>query len=90
VGVLIVVLSLTGEFGGEGLSWHLGLVVMLAMTGSLGVGCLAGTLVPLVMERLKRDPATASTIFLTMVTDTVSFLTFLGLAWVMLGLRAEG
>jgi len=42
------------------------------------------------MERLKRDPATASTIFLTMVTDTVSFLTFLGLAWVMLGLRAEG
>lgn len=90
VGILIGGLSFTEEFGGQGLSWHLGMVVMLAMTGSLGVGCLAGTLVPLVMARLKRDPATASTIFLTMVTDTVSFLTFLGLAWVMLGLTAGG
>lgn len=62
------------------ISWRLGIVVALAMTGSLGVGCLVGTAMPVVMERLKRDPATASTIFLTMATDTVSFLTFLGLA----------
>jgi magnesium transporter len=32
------------------------------------------------MKRMGADPATASTIFLTMVTDTMSFLVFLGLA----------
>lgn len=59
--------------------WQLGLITAIAMTVSLGVGCLVGTAMPLIMARMNRDPATASTIFLTMVTDTISFLTFLGI-----------
>jgi magnesium transporter len=66
------VLSLHPEFG-----WRLGVVAGIAMTGALYVGCLVGTLIPLVMDRLGFDPATASSIFLTMFTDGCSFLTFL-------------
>jgi magnesium transporter len=66
-------------------SWQLGLVVACSMTGALAVGCLVGTGVPILVDRLGRDPATASTIFLTMVTDSVSFLTFLGLAYAFRG-----
>lgn len=80
--LLTVVISILGWTGlVESASPQLGLVAAIAMTGSLGVGCLVGTGMPILMERLNRDPATASTIFLTMVTDSVSFFTFLGLAW---------
>ncbi|MCK4871930.1 MAG: magnesium transporter [Phycisphaerales bacterium] len=66
-------------------SWQLGIVAGVAMTGALTVGCLVGTGIPLLMNRLGFDPATASTIFLTMMTDSISFLTFLGLAWLLRG-----
>ena len=85
VGITIGLLSMSGQFSEA--SWYLGIIVAIAMTLALGVGCLAGTLVPLIMERLNRDPATASTIFLTMITDSMSFLTFLGLAWLFLGIQ---
>jgi magnesium transporter len=39
-----------------------------------------GSSLPLAVRRVGADPATASTIFLTMVTDSMSFLVFLGLA----------
>ncbi len=81
-GIFITILGATGIY--PEINWHLGTVVMIAMTGSLAAGCLVGTAMPLLMERLNRDPATASTIFLTMVTDSVSFLTFLGLARLVL------
>lgn len=74
----IILFGLTGLWPSA--SWRLGLIALFAMSTSLGVGCLTGTVMPLVMDRLKRDPATASTIFLTMVTDSVSFFTFLGSA----------
>lgn len=61
-------------------SWRLGIVAAIAMSGALTIGTLTGTSLPLLMRRLGFDPATASTIFLTMVTDTMSFLVFLGLA----------
>ncbi|HMN96616.1 MAG TPA: magnesium transporter [Phycisphaerales bacterium] len=61
-------------------SWRLGLVAGLAMSGALTLGTFTGASLPLLMRRLGYDPATASTIFLTMVTDTASFLVFLGLA----------
>ncbi len=60
-------------------SWRLGIVAAIAMSGALTIGTLTGTSLPLLMRRLGFDPATASTIFLTMVTDTMSFLVFLGL-----------
>ena len=40
----------------------------------------AGVVVPLTLDRLKADPAVASSIFVTMTTDSMGFLVFLGLA----------
>jgi len=68
-----------GLFAGFG--WRLGLVAGAAMNGVMIVGCLVGTSVPLVMKRLGADPAAASSIFLIMLTDMVSFATFLGLVF---------
>ena len=68
----------------EGL-WTLGLVVGVAMTAALAVGTLVGSSLPLLVRRFGADPATASTIFLTMVTDSMSFLVFLGLAYLLSG-----
>ncbi|MHC4833682.1 MAG: magnesium transporter, partial [Planctomycetota bacterium] len=65
---------------GGGAAWRLGVVVAVAMSVALAVGCLAGAGIPILMRRCGADPATASTIFLTMVTDSLSFLSFLGLA----------
>lgn len=51
-----------------------------AMVINLFVAGLSGTLIPITLERFKIDPAVASTVFLTTVTDIVGFFTFLGLA----------
>ena len=64
----------------ESTMWKLGVVVAVAMTMALSIGTLVGSSLPLVVRRFGADPATASTIFLTMVTDSMSFLAFLGLA----------
>ncbi len=62
---------------------HLGAVIAAAMMANILVAGLAGVLVPLTMERYGADPAVASSIFVTMVTDSMGFLAFLGLAtWV--------
>jgi magnesium transporter len=58
----------------------LGLVVFLAMTGNLFVAGFAGALIPIVLDRLKIDPAVASSIFVTTFTDVCGFLLLLGLA----------
>lgn len=60
--------------------WRVGVVAGMAMTISLSIGCFVGTTMPIILRRHGFDPATGSTIFLTMTTDTISFLTFLGLA----------
>ena len=44
------------------------------------VAALAGILIPLLLDRLGVDPAVASAVFVTTVTDVVGFLAFLGLA----------
>ncbi len=58
----------------------LAFVVLLAMVGSCLVSGLAGALIPLTLERIGADPATASSIFLTTATDVASMGLFLGLA----------
>jgi len=60
--------------------WRVGIVAGLAMMISLSIGCFVGSSMPILLRRQGFDPATGSTIFLTMTTDTISFLTFLGLA----------
>ena len=58
----------------------LGLVVLLAMTGACVASGVTGVLVPITLQRLGADPATASSIFLTTATDVVSMGLFLWLA----------
>lgn len=59
---------------------RLGLVIGAAMVINLLAAALAGILIPLLLNRLKFDPAVASTVFVTTVTDVVGFFAFLGLA----------
>ena len=59
---------------------QLGGVIAAAMTILVSIAGLAGVLVPLALERAGADPAVASSVFVTMVTDSMGFLVFLGLA----------
>jgi magnesium transporter len=61
-------------------STSLGGVIACAMLFNIMVAGLAGVLVPLAMERAGADPAVASSVFVTMITDSIGFLAFLGLA----------
>lgn len=63
----------------RGDAW-LGVVVMTAMWMNLTVGSFAGAFVPIVLERLGVDPAIASSMFVTALTDMVGFFLLLGLA----------
>jgi magnesium transporter len=58
----------------------LGLVIAAAMMTNILVAGLAGVLVPVTLDRFNADPAVASSIFVTMTTDSIGFLAFLGLA----------
>ena len=59
---------------------QLGIVIASAMMLNILVAGLAGVLVPVALERLEQDPAVASSVFVTMITDSIGFLAFLGLA----------
>jgi magnesium transporter len=61
-------------------SGQLGLVIGAAMIINLFVAALSGILIPLGLEALGLDPAIASGVFVTMMTDCVGFFAFLGLA----------
>ena len=58
----------------------LGGVIAAAMMTNIVVAGFAGVMVPLALERAGADPAVASSVFVTMVTDSMGFLIFLGLA----------
>lgn len=62
----------------------IGLVIGLALVFNLFVAGLMGSVIPLTLERLGVDPAVASSIFLTMCTDSLGFFAFLGLATLFL------
>ena len=62
----------------------LGYVIAVAMVINMVVAGLAGTGIPIVLERIGVDPALASGAFVTTVTDVVGFFAFLGLAAVVL------
>jgi magnesium transporter len=59
---------------------RLGLVIGTAMIVNLLAAALAGIFIPLGLNRMGFDPAVASTVFVTTVTDVVGFFSFLGLA----------
>ncbi|MBD8164125.1 magnesium transporter [Erwinia persicina] len=62
----------------------LGGVMMLAMVLNLLLAALMGVLIPLMMTKLKRDPAVGSSVLITALTDTGGFFIFLGLATLFL------
>jgi magnesium transporter len=65
----------------------LGIVIGLAIICNLVAGALGGILIPMVLERVRADPAVASGTFVTTVTDVVGFFSFLGIATLWFGLR---
>jgi magnesium transporter len=62
----------------------LGVVIAAAMVINLVVAGLAGTVIPVILDRIGIDPALASGAFVTTVTDVVGFFAFLGLAGAVL------
>jgi magnesium transporter len=65
----------------------LGLVIGLAIICNLVAGAFGGILIPMVLERVRADPAVASGTFVTTVTDVVGFFSFLGIATLWFGLK---
>ena len=69
--------------GGVAWGWfsspEIGLVIALAMIVNMIVAGLFGAIIPIALDRYGVDPAVASSVFLTTVTDVVGFLVFLGL-----------
>lgn len=86
-GVAIAIVTSIGVY-----AWSrnlgLALVMLLAMIVSMVAASAAGALIPIALVKAKRDPATASSIILTTVTDIVGFFTFLGLATLLASMLA--
>jgi len=65
----------------------LGVVIGLAIICNLVAGALGGILIPMLLERMRADPAVASGTFVTTITDVVGFFSFLGIATLWFGLK---
>jgi magnesium transporter len=66
-------------------SLMISLILCAAMIGNMLVANLAGVIIPLLLERVGVDPAVASGVFVTALTDICGFTLFLGLATLLLG-----
>jgi len=76
-----VVATVAAVIGGDP---KLGLVVFLAMCGNQAAAGFAGSLFPTILDRAGIDPAVASSVFVTALTDLLGFLFLLGLATALL------
>jgi magnesium transporter len=65
-------------------SWMIGGIIAVAILLNLLCAAVSGVTIPLIMQRLKIDPALAGSVVLTTVTDVVGFFAFLGLATLVL------
>ena len=77
---LVIGLAIAVVATATGQGSRLGLVVFLAMAGNLIVAGFAGAFIPLALQRLRIDPAIASSVFVTTFTDMCGFALLLGLA----------
>ena len=87
VGLLngMVFAIITGIIGGVWFGDNLlGVVLAAAMIVNLVVAALAGILIPIGLNRINIDPALASSVFVTTVTDIIGFFAFLGFATIFL------
>ena len=78
-GVIMAMLACVGVWFTSS-SPELGMVMGAALMGDMLLGALAGGSIPLISRAVGRDPAQASSIFLTAITDSAGFFIFLGLA----------
>ena len=81
LGMLVGVIALIWNW-----SEYLALIVAVSMVLNLVVAAVSGVLVPLVLRALRFDPALASAVVVTTVTDVVGFSVYLGLAALSIGL----
>lgn len=58
----------------------LGVVIAMAVVINILTAGIAGVAVPVLFDRMEQDPAVASSVFVTMITDSMGFFAFLGLA----------
>jgi magnesium transporter len=82
-GVSLGLIAAAGAFALKG-DPILGLILALAMIINMFVAATAGTLIPLGLRAMKIDPALASSVFITTLTDVFGFFSFLGLATIFL------
>ncbi len=75
LGLAVAVVTLLLGYG-----WMVALVLLLAMWGTLLLATTAGAAIPLLLQKLGVDPAIASSVFVTALTDFVGFFLLLGLA----------
>ncbi len=80
--IFAIIISLISIYWFESLM--LGFIIGLAMILNLLIAGFSGIAIPLVLDKLKIDPALASAIILTTITDVFGFLSFLGLATLFL------
>ena len=65
-------------------NFYFGLLVFLGHVGNMVAGCLAGLTVPMILKFFKQDPALASGVIVTTVTDVTGYFIFLGLATIFM------
>ena len=75
IGAIIAVLGFIWER-----NFVFGIVIGVAMILNMMVATMSGFIVPVILKKLKVDPALASAVFVTTVTDVLGFFFFLGLA----------
>ena len=80
--IFAIIISLISVYWFENLM--LGLIIGIAMISNLILAGFAGIVIPLVLDKLRIDPALASAVILTTITDVFGFLSFLGLATLFL------
>ncbi len=80
--IFAIIISLVALYWFQDLM--LGIIIGLAMVLNLIVAGFSGIIIPLTLDRLKIDPALASGVILTTITDVFGFLSFLGLATLFL------
>ena len=83
-----VAVALTTSLGVYIWSQSLGLclIIGLSMVASMIIASISGATIPILLIKAGQDPATSSSIFLTTVTDVMGFLSFLGIATLLMGL----
>ena len=85
-GILIAIVCAAAVFVWSGQSVGLTIIIALSMVIALAIAGVSGLLVPMLLSRFGQDPATASSIILTTITDVVGFFVFLGIALLLSGL----